>query len=577
MKPRFRERVRNREALAVRADADLLSLCCEVAPPNEDIGDGMHVVYVRGPLEHHACGYADSYEALRARFGAALEAKPKIVLLRIDSPGGAVSGLNETVRDMFTAAQNNGVRVITYVDELAASAAYALACVAEEIYVPPSGIAGSVGVISTMCDQTAADEMAGLRYVTITSGARKADGHVHVSISDEAIAAEEQRVGELAEQFFALVEKARGIDARPLQANIYLAADAVSVGLADGVMGWHELTHALREQLRGGPVESPPPRKRVDTMQAKSAVRTRKTIAGGKSSVTQSTSRNTMVKLSALISTTRAQLASEKDASKRVALRAQLDAFNSTLAALAGKDSPYPVKSSYEDEEEEGNETDREEDDMPDDEPKSERMDEKKMKSRKSRKAEAESEEEEPKDEEEEEEEAGEGEEDEEEEEEEEEAEEEAKALRSLLGGLRGTARAKALGKLSALLAKAKRADAMAADVAALKRAERQREKESLVAKKLAGGFITKKTAADLKSKPLAFVKSFLAMQTTKLYTRSGDELIAPAPGAQPGAFSPEQERMFAQAAAASKGAISVEQLKANFVAGKSGGLTPRY
>lgn len=570
-KPRFRERVRNREALAVRADADLLSLCCEVAPPNEDIGDGMHVVYVRGPLEHHACGYADSYEALRARFGAALECQPEIILLRIDSPGGAVSGLNETVRDMFVAAQNNGVRVITYVDELAASAAYALACVAEEIYVPPSGIAGSVGVISTMCDQTAADEMAGLRYVTITSGARKADGHVHVSISDEAIAAEEQRVGELADQFFALVEKARGIDARPLQANIYLAADAVSVGLADGVMGWHELTHALREQLRGGPVESPPPRKRVDTAQAKSQVHTRKAIAGRKSSVTQSNPETPMIKLAALISTTRAQLAGEKDASKRVALRAQLDAFNSTLAAL-GKDSPYPVKSSYEDEEEEGNETDREEDDMPDDEPK---KDEKKSKksARKSERMEEEGDE--PKDEEEEEEEeAGEGEED---EEEEEEAEEEAKALAALIRGLKGTARAKAMGKLSALLAKAKRADAMAADVAALKRAERQREKEQLIAKKLAGGYVTKKTAADLKAKPLAFVKSFLAMQTTKLYTRAGDELIAPAPGAQPGAFSPEQERMFAQAAAASKGSITVEQLKANFVAGKSGGLTPRY
>ena len=186
-----------------------------------------------------------------------------------------------------TAAQNNGVRVISYVDELTASAAYALACVAEEIYLPPSGIAGSVGVISTMCDQTQADEMAGLRYVTITSGARKADGHVHVAISDEAIAAEEVRVGELAEQFFALVEKARGIDARPLQANIYLAADAVSAGLADGVFGWHELTHALREQLRGTEITTPPPIKKQADMgtpyTAKTTSAKRKSLARGDS------------------------------------------------------------------------------------------------------------------------------------------------------------------------------------------------------------------------------------------------------------------------------------------------------
>ena len=72
-------------------------------------------------------------------------------------------------------------------------------------------------------------------------------------------------------------------------------------------------------------------------------------------------------------------------------------------------------------------------------------------------------------------------------------------------------------------------------------------------------------------------MRSFLSLQTTKLYTRAGEELAAPVPGAQPGAFSAEQERMFAQAAAASKGAVTVEQLKTNFVAGKSGGITSRY
>jgi ClpP class serine protease len=559
---RFRERIRNREALAIQADLDVLALMCEVSPPNQDI-DGVQVVHIRGPLEHHISPHGDSYEALRLRFGDALKAKPKAVVLRIDSPGGLVSGLNQAVYDMRRAAKNEGVPVYAYVDELCASAAYALACVAEEIVIPPSGIAGSVGVISTMCDQTAANEQAGLRYVTLTSGARKADGHVNVPISEDAIKAEQARVDDLAGQFFRIVKTARGIDAKPLEANIYMGMYAVEAGLADVVMGWEELMVMLHD----GEYTDPRQTQRVDTQSQKS-----NTVARVGKRVSHSASRprmardtrTNMLKIQALITSTRAALQAEKDASKRVALRAQLDAFMSTLSALK---SPYPAgkkAEKYEDEEEGGNETDREEDDMPGDEPSKKDL---------------------PADEEEEEEEGDDKPDMEEEEEEgddmkdEEEEEEEAKALAALIRGLKGRARAEAQGKLAALVAKARRADAMAADVSALKRAEMQRAKASLIEKKLAGGYITKRAAKDLSNKSLAFVRSYLAMQTTKLYNRAGDELAAPVPGGHAGAFSAEQERMFAQAAAASNGKITVEQLKQQFRSGNAGlaAQTGRY
>lgn len=546
---KFRTQIRNREALAIQADLDILSLMCEASPPNEMIGN-VAVVHVRGPLEHHASPHSDSYEALRARFGEALTSGAAAVVLRIDSPGGLVSGLNQAVADMRRAARNEGVFVYAYVDELAASAAYALACVADEIVIPPSGIAGSVGVISTMCDVSRANEAAGVTFATIVSGARKADGHVNTPISAEAIEAEQARVDDLAAQFFRIVKESRGIDAEPLEANIYMGMYAVEVGLADIVMGWESLLASI-QSLHAASGVAPKPNS------VQTAINPR----------TARDSRKSMLKIQALIASAARALKAEGSASKRVAIRAQLDAYRATLSALKAEKSPYPAgkkAAKEEDEEEEGgNETDRKEDDMPGDEP-----------SKRDLPASDEEDEEE-------EEEEGDDKKPEEEEEEEEEAgddEKDEKALAALLGSLRGKAKSRAAGALAALVAKSKRADAMSADVTALKRAEVSRKRDSMIASKLAGGFITKKAARDLASKPLSFVAAYLQMQTTKLYVRDGEEFAPAVPGAHGGSFTREQEAMFSQAAATSKGKLTVEQLKANFRnPAASSGIGSRY
>lgn len=545
---KFRERIRNREALAIQADLDILALACEASPANETIDDVV-VVHVRGPLEHHACLHSDSYEALRARFGEALASRPCAVVLRIDSPGGLVSGLNQAVYDMRRAARNEGVAVYAYVDELAASAAYAIACVADEIVIPPSGIAGSVGVISTMCDVSRANEAAGVTFVTLTSGARKADGHVNTPISDDAIAAEQERVDDLAGQFFRIVKESRGIDAKPLEANIYMGMYAVEAGLADVVMGWEALLANIQSLHSPNGVAA-----KANTVQPNSPPRTARD------------SRKSMLKIQALIASAARALKAEGSASKRVAIRAQIDAYRATLAALKSSKSPYPAgKKAMKDEEEEeaeegGNETDRKEDDMPGDEPSKKDL---------------------PADEEDEEEEEGDKpdmEEEEEEEEEEGSDEEDEKALAALLGSLRGKAKSRAAGALAALVAKSKRADAMSSDVNALKRAEVSRKRDAMIAEKLAGGFITKKAARDLAAKPLSFVAAYLKMQTAKLYVRDGEEFAPAAPGAHGGSFTREQEAMFMQAAATSKGKLTVEQLKANFRnPAASNGIGSRY
>ncbi len=518
----FRSKIRNREALAIDPRADILEmLMAEAVRPNEKLGD-VCVLHVNGPLEHRACGYGDSYEQIRGRFQAALDAAPKAVVMLIDSPGGVVAGLNECVGWMQRAKEKAGIPVYAYADELIASAAYALACVADEIVTPPSGIVGSIGVISLLGDQVGADKKAGLNFVTITSGERKDDGHPHTTISDGAIAAETERVNELAAQFFALVEDARGFDPEPLQAGIFTGADAVAQGVADQVAGWDDLLAQI-VLAHGG-----------TSVSASAAPVHSGTTATGPSPHGEST----MLKLKALLATARAALKAAKTEAKRKALKADISAYTRSLASL---EAAYKKTTKTETKEEK---TDDEEDDKGEEE------------SAESEESEEESAEFPKKDEDEsaEDDEASAESDDEEDSAEDEEPKKDAKRA----------------GKAAAIAAKLDRTDKLEAEVARLRAADIVRRKTGAIAAALAGRRITKTQATMLAGKKLAFVTEFLSMHKTKLFLTDGEERVARegdgfVPGGEDRPFSDEQMHAFRQAAAASGGKLTVDALIKNY------------
>jgi ClpP class serine protease len=246
--------------LALHPDA--IGVTFNTRPGNEiaPIKDGVAVLCIEGPLEHKGGGgwwcFWDTYEQIHRDFVSLLESSDvSAIVLKFDSPGGEVSGLTETVRVMRAAKEASGKRVIAYVDEDCYSAAYALAQVADEIYLPEAGGVGSIGVITAMIDCTEMDKKNGLRFEVIASGSKKADGHPHVPLSDGAIARTKKRVDTLAAQFFELVAEQRGLTTEAIeamQAGVYAGTDAVRIGLADGVMSLSECL-TLAGNLFGSP------------------------------------------------------------------------------------------------------------------------------------------------------------------------------------------------------------------------------------------------------------------------------------------------------------------------------------
>ncbi len=482
--------------------------------------DGVAVVHVRGPLEHHEDPCADSYDAIRQRAEEAFACEDaRAVVLCVDSPGGVVSGLNECVEALRRCAKSSGKRFVAYVDEMATSAAYALSCACDEIVVPPSAITGSIGVISTMVDVTAADEMMGLRFVTIASGTRKTDGHPHVPISDAAVAAESRRVDKLAMQFFRMVKASRGLPIAKIQAfqaGIFLGKEAVTAGIADAVLSYDELMSTLSDTSIGG--SQPKSLAQPGTSEPSSVLAHRGTPKESPMPLS----------LDALIKRTEAAIASEKDKTKLTELAASLGAYKKTKHSIEKHETEEGEEE--DDEEADGNETDRgddpdkDEDDDEDDEKKSAAAPVKKSTS-KTKKSEEEAEDE----------------------------GDEAEALAALVRRATGKRGAAAQGALEGLISKAKAADGLASRLEALETARKREARDLVVDRALASNRVTKKEAAILKKKPMAHVEAFLEARPHGLIYTQSEDLPVPQMQNLDGSsiLPPDLEKQIQQAVAA--------------------------
>lgn len=123
-----------------------------------------------------------SLEARAASMDPAVDA----ILLEVDSPGGEVAGTPEAWAGIREAGKNKPV--IAAVNSQAGSAAYYLASAAEEIWVTPSGVVGSVGVYMLHKDRSKNIEESGeaWEFVVAADSPFKTEGNPTGPLSDEA-------------------------------------------------------------------------------------------------------------------------------------------------------------------------------------------------------------------------------------------------------------------------------------------------------------------------------------------------------------------------------------------------------
>lgn len=165
--------------------------------------------------------------------------KPTAVALLINSPGGSPVQSSLIAARIRRLATEKGVPVHAFVEDVAASGGYWLACAGDDIWVDDSSIVGSIGVIFAGFGFHELMARQGIERRVVTAGKSKslADPFQPAKPEDEA------RLRALQEPihkaFIAHVQARRGArlveGADLFNADVWVGQGAVDLGLADGV------------------------------------------------------------------------------------------------------------------------------------------------------------------------------------------------------------------------------------------------------------------------------------------------------------------------------------------------------
>lgn len=170
---------------------------------------------------------------------AARDRAVKGVVLRINSPGGAVTA-SELMHQELTRFRETGKPVVAMMLDVAASGAYYIACAANEIVACRSTVTGSIGVIMQTFELTGTMSKIGVHADAIKSGPQKGAGSPFATMTPEQREVFQGVVSELYEQFVDVVDAGRpNLDREQVVAladgRIYTAPQALENGLIDRI------------------------------------------------------------------------------------------------------------------------------------------------------------------------------------------------------------------------------------------------------------------------------------------------------------------------------------------------------
>src|SRR4051794_33486534 len=164
----------------------------------------------------------------------------KAVALVINSPGGSpVQSRQIYLRIRQLAAEKN-LPVLVFVEDVAASGGYMIACAGDEIFCDPSSILGSIGVVGGTFGFQELIKKIGVERRLYTAGAHKAMLDPFLPENPDDVARLKSLQREIHAIFIALVKQSRGgrlkgDDDLLFTGEYWAGATSVSLGLADSI------------------------------------------------------------------------------------------------------------------------------------------------------------------------------------------------------------------------------------------------------------------------------------------------------------------------------------------------------
>jgi len=164
----------------------------------------------------------------------------KAVALLINSPGGSPVQSRQIYLRIRQLATEKKLPVLVFVEDVAASGGYMIACAGDEIYCDPSSILGSIGVVGGSFGLQELIKKIGVERRLYTAGEHKAMLDPFLAENPDDVARLKAIQHEIHAIFIDLVKKSRGARLKGaddvLFTGEYWAGEtSVSLGLADAV------------------------------------------------------------------------------------------------------------------------------------------------------------------------------------------------------------------------------------------------------------------------------------------------------------------------------------------------------
>ena len=175
----------------------------------------------------------------------------RAVALSINSPGGAAAQSHLIHRRIRSLADEKKIPVIAFVEDVAASGGYMIACAADEIIADASSIVGSIGVVGGSFGFAKLMDKLGIERRLYTSGEHKAMLDPFLPENPEDVEKLKAVQREIHEGFIDLVKGSRGARLKGPEKTLFSGEywtgnTAIELGLADGI---GDLRTTLRERF----------------------------------------------------------------------------------------------------------------------------------------------------------------------------------------------------------------------------------------------------------------------------------------------------------------------------------------
>src|SRR5215471_10002747 len=164
----------------------------------------------------------------------------RAVALLINSPGGSPVQSRQIYLRIRQLAGEKKLPVMVFVEDVAASGGYMIACAGDEIFCDPSSILGSIGVVGGSFGMTELIKKIGVERRLYTAGEHKAMLDPFLPENPDDVARLKAIQRDIHEIFIALVKSSRGgrlkrADDELFTGEYWAGEKSVALGLADGI------------------------------------------------------------------------------------------------------------------------------------------------------------------------------------------------------------------------------------------------------------------------------------------------------------------------------------------------------